>query len=177
MKILGISGSLRKSSYNSGLLRAAAAFAPDGIEMLSYQDIPIYNGDDEAAGGVPARVQEIAAQIDEADGLFFATPEYNFSIPGGLKNLIDWVSRVKPVPFSDKPTAIMGAAAGPLGTGRVQYDLRKVLNALNADIVNKPEVFVGFAGSKFDENGDLTDDMSRDFVRQLTEALHKKIEG
>ena len=87
------------------------------------------------------------------------------------------MSRVKPVPFSDKPTAIMGAAAGPLGTGRVQYDLRKVLNALNADIVNKPEVFVGFAGSKFDENGDLTDDMSRDFVRQLTEALHKKIEG
>ena len=177
MKILGISGSLRKASYNSGLLRAASAYSPGGIEMLSYGDIPIYNGDDEAASGVPARVQEIADQIAGADGLFFATPEYNFSIPGGLKNMIDWVSRVKPMPFSGKPVAIMGAAAGPLGTGRVQYDLRKVLNALNSDIVNKPEVFVGFAGSKFDENGDLTDDQSRDFVRQLTEALLKKIDG
>lgn len=177
MKILGISGSLRKPSYNSGLLRAASAFAPDGIEMLQYGDIPVYNGDDEAAHGAPARVQEIATQIGEADGLFFATPEYNFSIPGGLKNMIDWVSRVKPMPFAGKPTAIMGAAAGPLGTGRVQYDLRKVLNALNCDIVNKPEVFVGLAGSKFDENGDLTDDTTRDFVRQLTEALVKKIEG
>ncbi len=177
MKVLGISGSFRKASYNTGLLRAASAFAPDGIEILQYGDIALYNGDDETAHGVPEHVQEIAARISEADGLFIATPEYNFSIPGGLKNLIDWLSRVKPMPFAEKPVAIMGAAAGPMGTGRVQYDLRKVLNALNANIVNKPEVFVGFAGSKFDENGDLTDDTSRDFVRQLTEALQKKIEG
>ena len=177
MNILGISGSLRTGSFNTGLLRAASESVPGGLKILEYGEIPIYNGDDETAHGIPDRVQHIASHIEEADGLFFATPEYNFSIPGGLKNLIDWISRVKPMPFSGKPTAIMGAAAGPLGTGRVQYDLRKVLNALNADIVNKPEVFVGFAGSKCDDNGDLTDDMSRDFVRQLTEALQKKIEG
>ncbi|MEM7424806.1 MAG: NAD(P)H-dependent oxidoreductase [Pseudomonadota bacterium] len=177
MKILGISGSFRTASYNTGLLRAASAFVPDGIEILQYNYIGLYNGDDEAAHGIPDGVQEIAERIAQADGLFFATPEYNFSIPGGLKNLIDWLSRVKPMPFAGKPTAIMGAAAGPMGTGRVQYDLRKVLNALDADIVNKPEVFVGLAGTKFDENGDLTDDTSRGFVRLLTEALQKKIEG
>ncbi len=103
-----------------------------------------------------------------------ACPEYNFSIPGGLKNLIDWLSRIRPMPFVRKPTAIMGSAPGPIGTARVQYDLRKVLSALDADLVNKPEVFVGLSGSKFDDKGDLTDDTSREFVGKLVEALVNK---
>lgn len=177
MKIIGLSGSFRAASNNTGLLRAASAFAPDGIEILSYADIPLYNGDDEAASGHPARAIEIAEAISQADALLIACPEYNFSIPGGLKNLIDWLSRIRPMPFVRKPTAILGAAPGPIGTARVQYELRKVLSALDADLVNKPEVFVGLAGSKFDENGDLTDDTSREFVGKLVEALVKKAGG
>ncbi len=177
MKIIGISGSLRKASCNTGLLRAASAVARNGIDILSYGDIALYNGDDEAAHGIPERVLEIAAMITEADGLLFAAPEYNFSISAPLKNLIDWVSRVKPLPLVRKPMAIMGAAAGSIGTGRVQYDLRKVLNALDGDIVNKPEVLVGLAGSKFDESGDLTDEVTREFVGKLVQALQDKILG
>ncbi len=174
MNIIGISGSLRTASNNTGLLRAAAAFAPDGIEIINYAEIPIYNGDDEAADGAPARAVEIAKLISEADALMIACPEYNFSIPGGLKNLIDWLSRIRPMPFVRKPTAIMGSAPGPIGTARVQYELRKVLSALDADLVNKPEVFVGLSGSKFDDKGDLTDDTSREFVGKLVEALVNK---
>ena len=177
MKIIGISGSFRAASNNTGLLRAASGFAPDGIDILNYSEIPIYNGDDEAASGAPARAIEIAETIGQADGLMIACPEYNFSIPGGLKNLIDWLSRIRPMPFVGKPTAILGAAPGPIGTARVQYDLRKVLSALDADLVTKPEVFVGLSGSKFDGNGDLTDDTSREFVGKLVEALVKKTAG
>ncbi len=175
MKIIGISGSLRAASNNTGLLRAASAFAPDGIEIMGYAEVPIYNGDDEAASGAPARAQEIADALAAADGLIIACPEYNFSIPGGLKNLIDWLSRIRPMPFAGKPTAILGSAPGPIGTARVQYDLRKVLSALEADLVTKPEVFVGLSGSKFDGNGDLTDDTSREFLGKLMEALVSKI--
>ncbi len=174
MKIIGISGSFRAASQNTGLLRAASTFAPDGVDIMSYAEVPLYNGDDEAASGVPARAGEIADAIHEADGLIIACPEYNFSIPGGLKNLIDWLSRIRPMPFVGKPTAILGAPPGPIGTARVQYELRKVLSALDADLVNKPEVFVGLAGSKFDANGDLTDETSREFVGKLGEMLIKK---
>lgn len=177
MKIIGISGSFRTASNNTGLLRAASAFAPDGIEIMAYADVPLYNGDDEAATGIPGRAQEIADAIAAADGLMIACPEYNFSIPGGLKNLIDWISRIRPTPFMGKPTAILGSAPGPIGTARVQYDLRKVLSALDADLVTKPEVFVGLSGSKFDANGDLTDDTAREFVGKLVEALVKKAGG
>lgn len=177
MKIIGLSGSLRAASSNTGLLRAASTFAPDGIDILSYADVPIYNGDGEAASGAPERAQEIAEAIREADALMIACPEYNFSIPGGFKNLIDWLSRIRPMPFVGKPTAIMGSAPGPIGTARVQYDLRKVLSALEANLVTKPEVFVGLSGSKFDENGDLTDETSREFVGKLMEALLKKANG
>ena len=177
MKIIGLSGSFRNASTNTGLLRAAGTFAPDGIEIMDYRDVPIYNGDDEAATGIPARAQEIADALTAADALIIACPEYNFSIPGGLKNLIDWISRIRPTPFAGKPTAILGAAPGPIGTARVQYDLRKVMSALDADLVGKPEVFVGLSGTKFDANGDLTDETSREFVGKLVDALVKKAGG
>lgn len=179
MKILAFSGSLRKGSTNTGLLRAAIEEAPDGvdIEIADWSVIPIYNGDDEAENGAPDSVKALADQMRGADGFLFAVPEYNFSIPGGFKNAIDWLSRVENQPFAGKPSAIMGSAAGPMGTGRMQYDLRKVLGALNADLVLKPEVFVGAALTKFDENGRFTDEDGRKFIARLVEALTAKIEG
>jgi chromate reductase, NAD(P)H dehydrogenase (quinone) len=176
MKILAISGSLRKDSFNTGLLRAAIEEAPDGmdISIASIAGIQIYNGDDESGDGFPANVLQLADDIRGADGVLIATPEYNFSIPGGLKNAIDWISRVENQPFANKPLAIMGAAGGPLGTGRVQYDLRKVLGSLSADIVQKPEIFVAAAHTKF-EDGRFTDQTGRGFIGKLLEALAVKI--
>lgn len=177
MKILAISGSFRKASYNTGLLRAAKDEAPEGVELefADFSDIPLYNGDVEASQGIPDSVQVFARKITDADGLLISTPEYNFSIPGTLKNMIDWVSRTKPMPFAGKPTAILGAAPGPVGTARVQYELRKVLSALTADLVLKPEVFVGFAASKFDDAGRFTDEGGREFIGKLVTALTEKI--
>jgi chromate reductase len=179
MKILALSGSLRAASANTGLLRTAIEQAPKGIDIQigDWSTIPLYNGDVETGDGIPAGVTALADQIRAADGLLLAVPEYNFSIPGGFKNMTDWISRVNDQPFADKPAAIMGASAGPMGTGRMQYELRKVLGALNADLVLKPEVFVGLALSKFDENGHFTDDMGRKFIGQLVEALVTKIKG
>jgi len=179
MNILALSGSLRVGSTNTGLLRAAMEEAPKGvsIKIADWSAIPIYNGDDEANTGIPGVVTALAEEIRAADGLLFAVPEYNFSIPGGFKNMIDWVGRIKNQPFAGKPSALMGAAGGPMGTGRMQYELRKVLGALNADLVLKPEVFVGLALSKFDENGRFNDEIGRKFIGQLVEALITKIKS
>ncbi len=176
MKIIAISGSLRKNSFNTGLLWAAIEVAPAAMDITiaGIAGIQIYDGDDEARDGAPGDVLQLAEKIRAADGLLIATPEYNFSIPGGLKNAIDWISRVENQPFANKPVAIMGAAGGPLGTGRVQYDLRKVLGSLSADIVHKPEIFVAAAHTKF-EDGRFTDEAGRGFIGKLLEALAAKI--
>jgi len=179
MKILAFSGSLRKGSTNTALLRAAADEAPDGVtfNFADWSAIPIYNGDDEAANGTPSSVEALAEQMRAADGFIFAVPEYNFSIPGGFKNTVDWLSRVKQQPFADKPSAVLGAAPGPMGTGRMQYELRKVLTALDADLVIKPEVFVGMAYTKFDDDGRFNDEAGRKFIGLLVEALVAKVKG
>ncbi|MGI9371754.1 MAG: NADPH-dependent FMN reductase [Hyphomicrobiales bacterium] len=179
MKILAFSGSLRKGSTNTGLLRAAADMAPSHVEITiaEWSAIPIYDGDEETANGVPDSVEALATQMREADGFLFSVPEYNFSIPGGFKNAIDWLSRVKNQPFAGKPSAIMGSAAGPMGTGRMQYELRKVLGALGADLILKPEVFVGAAFTKFDDEGRFTDEDGRKFIAQLVDALTAKIKS
>jgi len=176
MKIVGISGSLRKDSFNTGLLRAAIEEAPAemDISIASIAGIQIYNGDDEARDGVPDNVLQLVDKIRAADGVLIATPEYNFSLPGGLKNALDWVSRVENQPFANKPVAIMGASGGPLGTGRVQYELRKVLGSQSANIVHKPEIFVGAAHTKF-EDGRFIDEAGRGFLKKLLEALAAKI--
>lgn len=178
MKIIGISGSLREASFNTGLLRAAQDEAPDGmdIEIISLLGIPLYNGDDENRDGVPQLVLDIIEKIRAADGVLVSTPEYNFSIPANLKNAIDWMSRIKDQPWAGKPVAIMGAAMGPVGTARVQYDLRKVLGSQSANMVMKPEIFVGAAHEKF-EDGRFTDETGRKFIGQLLEALAAKISG
>ena len=172
MKIVGLSGSLRKGSYNSAALRAAQALAPEGtvIEIAEIGDLPLYN-DDVRAAGYPAPVERLRGQIAQADAVLFVTPEYNYSVSGVLKNAIDWASRPPNQPFDGKPVAIMGASGGLFGTARAQYHLRQMLIFLNAFPVNKPEVMIGQAQTKFDEAGNLTDEATREFIRKLLVSL------
>lgn len=172
VKIVGLCGSLRQGSYNRGLLRAAAELLPEGaeLEIAAWDDLPVYDADLETAGPVAPAIR-LRAQIAAADAVLFATPEYNYSVPGGLKNAIDWVSRGKPQPFDGKPAAIMGASMGALGTARAQYHLRQVGVYLNLQFVNRPEVMVGAAHTKFDASGRLTDETARALIGQLLVAL------
>jgi chromate reductase, NAD(P)H dehydrogenase (quinone) len=174
--VLGIPGSLRKGSFNRGLLRAAGEMLPEGMTLDVYElgAIPLYNGDVEAEG-LPEPVQDFQRRIESADALLFATPEYNYSMAGVLKNAIDWASRPSPArpaqPFNGKPVAMMGASAGMMGTGRAQYHLRQTCVFLNMLPLNKPEVFVAAAQTKFDVNGKLTDETARALIRHLLDAL------
>ena len=172
MKILGLSGSLRKGSYNTAALHAARELLPEGVvlETAEIGDLPHYN-DDIRQAGYPATVQRLRDQIAAADALLIVTPEYNYSSPGVLKNAIDWASRPPEQPFNEKPVAIMGVSGGILGTARAQYQLRQMLVFLNAHPINKPEVMIGQAQSKFDANGRLTDEPTREFVRALLVSL------
>jgi chromate reductase len=168
LKVLGISGSLRKASYNSAALRAAQELAPAGmtIEIADLLPIPLYNEDVRAAG-FPPGVQRLREQIISADALLVATAEYNYSISGVLKNAIDWASRPPDQPFDDKPVAIMGASPGMTGSARAQYHLRQSCVYLNMHVLNKPEVMIAAAHTKFDTAGRLTDEPTRGFVRDL----------
>ena len=170
--ILGIVGSLRRQSYNRSAMRAAAQLVPAGatIEVFELDGIPAFNEDEEQ--NPPAKVVELKRRIRAADALLFVTPEYNYSIPGVLKNAIDWASR----PYGDsawggKPAAIMGASIGGIGTARAQYHLRQVFVFLNVHVINQPEVMIGHAAGKFDAEGTLTDDATRKVVRQLLQNL------
>jgi chromate reductase len=170
--ILGFVGSLRKNSYNKALLRVAAEFVPKGamLETFDLEGIPLFNQDFETQP--PQRVKEFKAKIKAADALLIVTPEYNYSIPGVLKNAIDWASR-PPTDnvFYGKPVAIMGASTGILGTARAQYHLRQSFVFLNMHPINSPEVFVTFAAQKFDENGNLKDEKTKQLIAKLLENL------
>ncbi|WP_394823345.1 NADPH-dependent FMN reductase [Pendulispora albinea] len=172
-RVLGIAGSLRKASYNRALLRAASELAPSGltIEMVEIGNIPFYDGDVEAQG-LPASVQELRERILAADGLLFATPEYNYSIPGVLKNAIDWFSRPPSPPSDRKPVGIIGASGGNGGTMRAQYHLRQVGVMLNWRTFNKPEVFIARAQDKFDAEGKLTDEATRKVLAQHLQEFY-----
>jgi len=172
VRILGIAGSLRRESYNRAALRAAAQLLPNDatLEIFELDGIPIYNQDEE--GQLPSKVAELKARIRAADALLIATPEYNYSIPGVLKNAIDWASR----PYGDsawsgKPAATMGASVGAFGTARAQYDLRKMFVYLNVYALNQPEVMIGNAAERFDKEGNLTDEKTKDFIRQQLQSL------
>lgn len=172
VKILGIPGSLRRESYNRATLRAATQLAPDGatIEVFELDGIPGFNQDDEQ--NPPAKVVELKQRIRESDAILFVTPEYNYSVPGVLKNAIDWASR----PYGDsawngKPVAIMGASVGTFGTARAQYHLRQMFVFLNMFPVNQPEVMIGNAAERFDAAGNLTHDATKKFIRQLLQNL------
>ncbi|MGA1993751.1 MAG: NAD(P)H-dependent oxidoreductase [Bryobacteraceae bacterium] len=171
-RILGIAGSLRQGSYNRAALRAAARLAPEGVtlEVFDLDGIPPYNQDEETRP--PARVAELKARIRAADAILFATPEYNYSIPGVLKNAIDWASR----PYGDsawngKPAAVMGASVALQGTSRAQYHLRQVFVYLDMHPLNQPEVMIADAARRFDEHGNLTDEKARESIRQLLTGL------
>jgi chromate reductase len=172
VKVLGICGSLRKGSYNRMALRAAAELLPPGmtLETFDIAPIPLYN-EDVRQDGFPKPVEEFRARIKAADALLFATPEYNYSMPGVLKNAIDWASRPPDQPFDGKPVAMMGTSPGPVGTGRAQYHLRQSCVFLNMFPINKPEVMIGQYQSKFDASGKLTDETTRGFIRDLLTAL------
>ncbi len=173
LKVLGFAGSLRKGSYNRAALRAAKGLAPEGmqIEIFNLDNIPLYNGDVEQQG-FPESVEEFKRKIKEADGLLIVAPEYNYSIPGVLKNAIDWASRLPTeTPLDGKPVAIMGASTGRFGTLRSQLHLRQVCFSLNMPTLLKPEVYISQAGNKFDENGNLTDEATIERVRSLLYAF------
>ena len=171
MKILAISGALRKASTNTGLARALAEVAPENVlvEVATLHGIPLYDGDLEAASGKPDAVRALDARIRAADGVVIVTPEYNFSIPGVLKNASDWLSRGGS-PLRWKRVGILGAAAGPLGTGRSQYHLRQNLQGLEAIVMPKPEFFAANNEQKFDADGNLTDADTRKRLKSWLES-------
>lgn len=177
LKILVICGSLRKGSFNASVARALPSLAPPELAFTpapSFEKFPIYNDDVRIASGAPADVEAWASAIRAADGVVIVSPEYNWSIPGGLKNAIDWVSKLKDVPFKDKPVALQSASGGQMGGGRMQYHLRMALTAIDAQMFGKPEVFVNFAAKKIDEKtGELTDDAVKDVIKQQLAAFAK----
>ncbi|MGH8282226.1 MAG: NADPH-dependent FMN reductase [Gammaproteobacteria bacterium] len=168
LKILGIAGSLRKGSYNKLVLKAAIELKPVdmGIEAFDIAPIPVYN-EDVREKGFPPVVEQFRDTIRKADALLIVTPEYNYSVPGVLKNAIDWASRPPDQPFNDKPVAIMGASGSLLGTARAQYDLRRSCVFLNMHPINKPEVMIAMAHNKFDASGRLTDETARKLIAEL----------
>jgi chromate reductase, NAD(P)H dehydrogenase (quinone) len=174
ISILGIAGSLRKGSYNKLVLRAAQKLAPAGasIEIFELDGIPGFNQDEEK--NPPRKVADLKVRARAADAILFVTPEYNYSIPGVLKNAIDWASR----PYGDsawagKPVAVMGASIGVIGTARAQYHLRQCFVFLDMDPVNLPEVMIN-APKSLDEHGNLTDDKTKELIAGLLQNLVKK---
>ncbi len=172
VKILGIVGSLRKDSYNKLVLKAAQALAPDDTEIViaDLDGIPLFNQDEER--NPSPKVTEFKKKIQAADAILFVTPEYNYSVPGVLKNAIDAASR----PYGEsawhgKPVAVMGASVGTLGTARAQYHLRQIFVFLNMYAVNQPEVMIANASQKFDNEGNLTDDVAANLITQLLTNL------
>ena len=176
LNVVTISGSLRKGSFNTALMRALPGLAPADMRLSEappYDRMPLYNADIQA-NGFPAEVTTFADAIRKADAVIIVTPEYNWTIPGGLKNALDWVSRLENQPFKEKPVAIQSATGGPLGGARMQYHMRMALTFLNAFVFGTPEVFVGLAHTKFDAGTlELKDEPTRKVVTDQLAAFAK----
>jgi chromate reductase len=172
MRILGISGSFRTGSLNTMLLKNAQDLAPAGVtvEICDYSAVPLYN-DDVFVQGFPPAVQAFREAIRSADALLFCTPEYNRSVPGPLKNAIDWASRPKDMPLAGKPVAITGATPGALGAAAAIFHLRHILCALGVSPVCGKDLFIPSAKSKFDDSGRLTDEGTREHLKDLVARL------
>jgi chromate reductase, NAD(P)H dehydrogenase (quinone) len=177
--VISICGSLRKGSYNRIVMNALPALAPEGMNIVEappFDEFPLYSADIQNSTGFPVSVQKLADAVRAADGVIFNTPEYNFGIPGGLKNAIDWVSRVQNQPFAGKLVALQSASPGPLGGGRVQYDMRRAMVFLDAMTLNKPEIFIGNCAQRIDDKtGKITDEATVGFIRQQLAAFAKFI--
>lgn len=175
--VITICGSMRKGSFNAALARALPKLAPEGLSISAappWTAFPLYDADMQNSTGFPAAVETLAAAVRQADGVIFVTPEYNWSIPGGLKNAIDWLSRMKEQPFLHKPVAIQSCTGGPLGGARVQYHLRMACTFLDAPLFGRPEVFVGSAAQKFDDKTlELKDQPTIDMVKQQLAGFEK----
>lgn len=177
LNVLVICGSLRKGSLNAAVARALPALAPPAMTMTpapSFAGFPLYNDDTRIEKGPPADVEAWAAAIRAADGVIIVSPEYNWSIPGPLKNAIDWVSKLNDVPFKNKPVALQSASGGQMGGGRMQYHLRMALESIEAQMFLKPEIFINFAGKKIDEKTlELTDQAAKDIIKMQLAAFEK----
>ncbi len=175
LRVVGISGSLRQGSYNTALLRAAAELMPPEmtLEIVNLAPLPMFNQDLEKP--LPEAVVEFRSYLAQADGILIATPEYNSSVSGALKNAIDWASRQPKPPLSGKPVAIMGASTGNFGTVRAQVHLRQILTHVGALPLGKPEVLVARADQAFDAEGNLLDEAARGFLRDLLVAFTRWI--
>jgi chromate reductase len=173
IKVLALTGSLRKGSFNNALCRAAQALCPDGMSIEQHpplSDLPYYD-DDVRLAGYPASVQALRDAIASADAILFATPEYNYSVPGMLKNAIDWVSRPPAQPFAGKPAGVISGSIGLLGGARMQYQLRQMAVAVDLRFLVKPELLVPRIGDKFDAELKLTDEDTKQQLRAYLEAL------
>ncbi|HEY3642872.1 MAG TPA: NAD(P)H-dependent oxidoreductase [Xanthobacteraceae bacterium] len=179
LDVLVICGSLRKGSYNAALARSLPALAPSGMTLRaapSFAGLAVYNYDEHQASGIPQVALAWADAIRAADGVIIVSPEYNWSIPGGLKNAIDWASRLKDQdqPFAGKPVALQSAATGLLGGSRMQYHLRQSLTSIDALMFPRPEVIVTFAAKKFDAATlELTDQPTRDMIKLQLAGFEK----
>ena len=176
--ILGLSGSLRRASFNSGILRAASELAPSGITVLqgTIREVPLYDADLEAAQGIPPAVQTLQAQLRDADGLLLVTPEYNNGIPGVFKNAIDWMSRGDGLKaFVGKPVAVIGASPGGFGTILAQNHWLPVLRTLKCQLWTAERLLVSRAGGLFDAEGNLTDDKTREALRTFVAGFAASI--
>jgi len=175
MNLLGISGSLRKDSFNRKLIREAARLGNASAFTEADLHLPLYDGDLEEAEGIPASVQTMADQIAAADAVVISTPEYNKGISGVLKNALDWVSRTEGAPWSGKPVAIMSATGGRAGGERAQFNLRLAMAPFRPRILQGPEVLVGGAPGEFDDAGQLTGEGYVKFLTELMEALANEV--
>ncbi len=172
LKVFGFAGSLRRGSLNKALLAAAQELAPAGmaVEVFDLAGVPLYD-EDLRQSGPPEAVTALRAGIAEADALLIATPEYNFSFSGVVKNAIDWASRPPDQPFVGKPIAILGASPSRLGTARAQYQLRQCFIYLDGRIMNQPELMLGDARQAFDDSGRLVEPRSRDRLAAFLSAF------
>ena len=179
-QLVGISGSLREGSFNTMLLKAALQVLPFNVsmEIISIEDIPLYNADLDlpSAKQRPQQVEHFRKMLTDADGILISSPEYNYSIPGGLKNAIDWASRGEDSPLLRKPVAVIGATTGLWGTTRMQLAFHNVFLFLDMKPVYKPEVLVAQAEKKFDKNGNLIDEVAKKILKQKLEALKEMIQ-
>jgi chromate reductase len=173
MKLLGISGSLRKGSFNTMLVKEAARLFDPSEFTLADIRFPLYDGDIEASEGLPEPVQTLIAQINDSDCIVISTPEYNSNISGVLKNALDWISRSRPMPLGGKPVAILSAAAGRTGGARSQFSLRHCLTPFRPNILQGPEMLVAGAHSAFDDDGRLKDETTTEILGNLMDALKK----